>query len=71
MTVQKQLEQPQEVLISVYCKKCEKLIERKPNAPLEFLEMSFYRLLEQYIYNQDIITSNKTVKGQICMHSYH
>jgi hypothetical protein len=44
---------------------------KKQSAPIEFLEMSFYRLLEQYIYNQDIQTINLNSNSVPCMHSFH
>jgi len=38
------------------------LVMQKREVPPQMLEMSFFKLLEQYFYNQELIVNNKSTK---------
>ena len=61
-----------------YCNKCNSLVMQRSLVPNEMLEMSFYKLLEQFFYNPDIkiqkFANNNSLVGNIstvCTHSLH
>jgi hypothetical protein len=47
------------------------MVIKKMNAPKEILEMSFYKLLEQFFYNDNVRTQLINAKGNHCTHNFH
>jgi hypothetical protein len=47
------------------------MIIKKRNAPMELLEMSFFKFLEQFFYNQDMKTVLHNAHGRSCPHLFH
>ena len=53
-SIRKLLEKEHPTFVYCYCNKCNSLVMQRSLVPNEMLEMSFYKLLEQFFYNPDI-----------------
>ena len=53
----KQLERAHTTYVHMYCHKCGRNVQDRAVVPIEMLEMSFYKFLEQFFYNKKITVS--------------
>ena len=53
-SIRKLLAKEHLTFVYCYCNKCNSLVMQRRHVPNEMLEMSFYKLLEQFFYNPDI-----------------
>lgn len=59
------------ISVFCFCNQCKSLVVNKVEVPTQILEMSFYKLLEQFFYNQDIVTQGHNMFEGSCNHSFH
>ena len=53
------------IFVFCYCNQCKSLTLPKQEVPTQMLEMSFFKLLEQFFYNETIN------RGGQCPHNFH
>jgi hypothetical protein len=59
------------VSVFCYCNQCKCIVVNKTEAPTQMLEMSFYKLLEQFFYNQTVVSFGHSQNQETCNHAFH